>query len=41
MLERWIAPLLTSFLGDYVKAESFSPDRVHLEVLSGAARLFV
>ena len=37
MFERVVAPLLTQFLGAYVKEDSFAPEKVQLGIWSGAA----
>ncbi len=35
MFERVVAPLLTQFLGAYVKEDSFAPEKVQLGIWSG------
>ena len=36
MFEGWITPLLMRLLGDYVEAHCFDPERLHIDVWSGA-----
>lgn len=35
MLEKWVAPLLTRLLSDYVREDCFSSDKVEVAVWSG------